>query len=121
MPLLPYRSILIGLFDPGTQSRQQFLWLSWGGVIGYAAVTIITLIVYFRGGLGLAGTGLAVGGLAFLVQSLSVDLPQIFKVMGGADMAETNAAGAHPKVIVKRTWQSWSLLALALIAWNLTV
>ena len=120
MPLLPYRGALIGLFDPRTQSRKQFLWLSWGGVIGYLLVAMSTLLVHFSGSLGLAGAGFAVGGLAFVVQSLSVDLPQIFKVMGGADMAETNRAGAHPRVILKRTWQSWSLLTVALIAWNMT-
>ena len=61
MPLQPYAGALIGLFDIRRHSRKQFLWLSWGGVIGYLLVMIATLGVYLEGGLGLAGAGFAVG------------------------------------------------------------
>jgi hypothetical protein len=119
MPLQPYAGALIGLFDVSRHSRRQFLWLSWGGVIGYLLVMIATLGVYQMGGLGLAGAGFAIGGLAFVVQSLSVDMPQIQRITRGAEVAATNAAGAHPKVILRRTWQSWSLLAIVLVGFNL--
>jgi hypothetical protein len=118
MPLAPYAGALIGHFDIQAHSRRQFLWLSWGGVIAYVALMSIALSVYLHGGLGPAGAGFAVGGLAFVVQSLSVDVPQIVRVMRGDDIARTSAEGANARVILRRTWQSWLVLAGALIVWN---
>lgn len=119
MPLAPYAGVLIGSFDIRAHSRRQFLALSWGGVAGYGQTLAVALAVYSSGVLGLAGAGFVVGALAFNVQSLSVDLPQIVRVQRGADIAQTVAAGASAQTILRRTWQSWSLLALALVAWNL--
>ena len=119
MSLAPYAGALIGYFDIKAHSRRQFLWLSWGGVIAYLGVMVVGLALYAYGGLGPAGAGFAVGGLAFVVQSLAVDLPQIVKVVRGEDMAKTSAEGANARVILRRTWQSWSVLAGALIIWNL--
>ncbi len=119
MPLAPYAGALIGYFDIQAHSRRQFLWLSWGGVIAYLAVMAVAIFVYLHGGLGPAGAGFAVGGLAFVVQSLSVDLPQIVKVARGEDVAKTSAEGANARIILRRTWQSWSVLAGVLIIWNL--
>jgi hypothetical protein len=119
MPLAPYAGALIGYFDIQAHGRRQFLWLSWGGVIAYLAVMTVALSVYLHGGLGPAGAGFAVGGLAFVVQSLAVDLPQIVRVTRGDDMARTSAEGANARIILRRTWQSWLVLAGVLIIWNL--
>lgn len=119
MPLASYAGALIGSFDIRAHSRTQFLSLSWGGVLGYVLTLAAALIIYVSGNLGLAGAGFAVGALAFNVQSLSVDLPQIVRVHRGADIARTSAEGANAGVILRRTWQSWSVLALVLLAWNL--
>lgn len=119
MPLNQYNSILLGQFDINEHSTKQFIWLSWGGIVGYVTVTISTLLIYFQMSLDWVGAGLAVGGLAFVFQSLSVDLPQIFKVLSGADPLETNQHGASGEMILRRTWQSWLVLTAVLIAWNL--
>ena len=119
MPLAPYAGALIGIFAIAEHTRRQFLWLSWGGVIAYVTIMLITVYVYFDGGLGLTGAGLAVGGLAFVSQSLAVDLPQIWRVSRGADIAATSAAGANAEVILRRTWQTWIPLAILLLIWNL--
>ncbi len=118
MPLNPYAGAAIGRFDISSHSTRQFLALSWGGVAGYIFFAAITLVLYAWAKLAWVGAGLAVGGLAFVSQSLSVDLPQIWRVMGGADAAQTNASGASAKVILQRTWQSWLALAAALVAYN---
>ncbi len=116
MPLAPYRGVAIGYFDITRHSRRQFLFLSWGGVGGYLLVAAFCLTLYFSLPAGPVSAGLAVGGLAFVFQSLSVDLPQIFKVIGGADPLETNKNGASAGVILQRTWQSWLVLAALLVA-----
>ena len=118
MPLAPYAGPVIGTFAIAEHSRTQFLWLSWGGVIAYVTAMIITVGVHFSGILGHAGAGLAVGGLAFVSQSLAVDLPQILAVRGGADIAATSAAGANAQIIMRRTWQTWIPLAFLLGLWH---
>ena len=118
MPLNRYSSPLIGLFNPACHTRRQFLALSWGGVAGYTLVACASVGVWASADLGLAGVGLAVGGLAFLTQSLAVDLPQIWKVSAGADATETNRDGTAPALILRRTWQCWTLLAIALLVAN---
>ena len=120
MPLNGYKGALIGRFDIKNHTVRQFLALSWGGVIAYGMTALITVLLYGLTEHSWVGAGLAVGGLAFVSQSLSVDLPQIWKVMHGADAAETNASGASAQVILRRTWQSWLALTAALIAWNLS-
>ncbi len=114
----PYNQPLLARFDPATHSRTQFLALSWGGVAGYVMVATLCMAIWLALREQLAAAALAVGGLAFLVQSLAVDLPQIVKVTNGADALETNRQGASGQVILRRTWQSWSLLAAALIIWH---
>ncbi len=118
MPLYGYKGVLLGQFDPAKNSTKQFLFLSWGGVVGYTLVAAICLAAYFGSAIGYVAAGLAVGGLAFIVQSWAVDLPQIFKVMGGADPAQTNREGASGQVILRRTWQTWLPLAAVIILWN---
>jgi hypothetical protein len=119
MPLAPYSGPIIGKFDIADHSRRQFIWLSWGGVVAYTATMVIAVAVYASGRLGLSGAGFAVGALAFVAQSLSVDLPQIWRVTRGADIAATSAAGANAQIILRRTWQSWTVLAILLVTWNL--
>ena len=72
-----------------------------------------------RGTLGTVGGGLAVGGLAFLVQALAVDVPQILKVQRGADALKTNQTGATGAIILRRTWQTWIPLTTLLGVWHL--
>ena len=52
--------------------------------------------------------------MAFVVQSLSVDGPIIWRVYQGADVVIAARQGAAPAVILRRTWQSWSLLMLVI-------
>lgn len=118
MPLAPYAGALIGYFDLSSHDRRQFLYLSWGGVIGYLTVMACAIGVYLSGAWGLAGAGFAVGAVAFVAQSLAVDLPQIWKVSRGADIVETSANGANAEVILKRTWQTWVPLGLLLAGWH---
>ena len=118
MPILSPKGVLIGAFDLAKHSREQFLGLSWGGVLGYLLVASICWLVWFMGSLGWFGAGLAVGGLAFVVQSLAVDMPQIVKVWRGADMVATSKDGANGAIIVKRTWQTWIPLAAVIVGLN---
>ena len=116
--ILPPSQPLLAGFDISAHSTRQFVWLSWGGVLGYAVVAASCLTLYALAPDRLGTAALAVGGLAFLVQSLAVDVPQIVRVLRGADPAEANRAGASPAVIVRRTWQTWSVLAIAIIGWS---
>ncbi len=118
MPLNGYGSALIGSFDIAAHSERQFLALSWGGVAGYLLVATIAVSLYVTLPLDWFGAGMAVGGAAFVVQSLAVDLPQIFKVLAGDDPLTTNARGASGAVILRRTAQTWLPLAALLMAWN---
>ena len=111
MPLNGYRNILIGQFDISQHSRQQFLALSWGGVIAYVCIMIMALSVYLIFELGWVGAGFAVGGVAFVSQSLAVDVPQIIRVARGADILVTHQYGASAQIILRRTWQTWLPLA----------
>ena len=119
VPLRGYRNALMSHFDISRHSARQFLWLSWGGVAGYLLVGItgVALFLLLRPHAALAGA--AIGGLAFMVQSLAVDLPQIVRVHNGAPALAVNAEGASLAVIKRRTLQTWSLLALAVVWWNL--
>jgi hypothetical protein len=119
MPLNPYASAPIGRFDVAAHSRRQFLWLSWGGVAGYVLTMTLLVAVYATGAFGWVGAGMAVGAIAFVSQSLAVDLPQIWRVTRGADALETNRRGASAAVILRRTWQAWLPLAAVVLAWNL--
>ncbi len=118
MPLAPYKGILLGYFDNSSNSREAFLSMSWGGVIGYSSVTAICVVLHLNID-SLMTAAMLVGGLAFLVQSLSVDLPQIIRVRRGGNHANVNADGTQPALILKRTWQSWLVLGVLVFAWNL--
>jgi hypothetical protein len=119
MPLNAYAGAPIGRFDIVAHSRRQFLWLSWGGVAGYVLVMTLLVAMYAFGSAAWVGAGLAVGAIAFVSQSLAVDLPQIWRVMRGADPLQTTQQGASAEVIMRRTWQAWLPLTVLLLAWNL--
>jgi hypothetical protein len=119
MPFAPYRSPLIGYFDTQKHTPTQFLFLSWGGVLAYLCASICAVLIFFVTP-GAVTAGMAIAGLAFTVQSLSVDLPQIIKVHRNADPHATNQQGTVPNLILKRTWQTWLPLAAILLLWNLT-
>jgi len=112
LPLGPYRGVLLGLFDPQQHSRRQFQAMSLGGVVGYVFTAGVVLSIFSLSAGTIIWGGLALGGVAFVVQSLSVDGPIIWRVHRGADVIVTAREGAAPAVILRRTWQSWSLLAL---------
>ena len=85
--------------------------MSIGGVAFYlfTAALFVTFAVLFADSVVfLAG---AVGGIAFVAQSLAVDLPIIWRVAGGEDVTQAATTGAAPAVILRRTWQSWLCVA----------
>jgi len=118
MPLAPYKGILLGQFQIDDYTVKQYLWLSWGGDLGHVIVTICALMLYLIQPGWVSGAFL-VGGLAFSVQALAVDQPIIWKVTAGADIVETATIGTAPKMILKRTWQTWLPLAGLLLGWHL--
>lgn len=118
MTLAPYKGILIGYFNPASHTRAQFLAMSWGGVAGYVTASSVAVLGYTLSPSPLTAA-VATAGLAFTVQSLAVDLPQILKVHAHADPLETNRAGTEPRLIVKRTVQTWIPLGLLLALWSL--
>lgn len=118
MPLRPYTGALIGHFAIEQHSVRQFLWLSWGGIAGYLLVLIVVLQLYFAVYPTGGTVGLAIGVLAFSSQSLAVDLPQVLRVQRGEPPTVVSASGASRKIILRRTAQSWTVLALVLLVWN---
>ena len=119
MPLSPYKSALLGKFEIEEFSRQQYLALSYGGDLGHVLVTVLGILLFAFYDFGVAGAWFAIGGLAFSVQALAVDLPIVFKVRGGADIIATADAGTQPSLILRRTWQTWLPLAgLLALVWG---
>lgn len=114
LPLGPYRGVLLGLFDPQQHSRRQFQAMSIGGVVGYFSTGLVLVSVFWLSSGTATWGGMALGGVAFVVQSLSVDGPIIWRVYQGADVVIAAREGAAPAVILRRTWQSWSLLMLVI-------
>ena len=82
---------------------------------GYLSAAILLTLQLVFDGPALAQQAVAIGAIAFVVQSLAVDLPIIHKVRRGAPVVETATAGATPQIILKRTAMTW--LPLALILW----
>ena len=116
MPLLPYKGFLLGQFQIEQYSRRQYLWLSWGGDLGHVFVTLIATWMFLFSP-GLVTGAFCLGGVGFTVQALAVDQPIIWKVTAGADIKETAAAGTHPTVILRRTWQTWLGTAGVISLW----
>lgn len=114
LPLGAYQGVLLGLFDTERHSRAQFQSMSLGGVLAYVVTALIFVGAYASGARAPVNLGLALGGLAFVAQSWSVDLPIIWRVQRGAPVTVTAREGAAPQVILRRTWQSWLALAALL-------
>jgi len=114
LPLGSYRGVLLGLFDTERHSRAQFQSMSLGGVLAYVVTALVFALAYTVGTQGPVNTGLALGGLAFVAQSWSVDLPIIWRVQRGAEVTRTAQEGAAPQVILRRTWQTWLALTALL-------
>ncbi len=113
IPVAPVGNILLGLFDPRQHTVRQFQWMSLGGVAAYTITAILFAVTYQP---ALPLQALTLGGVAFVAQSWSVDLPIIWRVQRGAPVLPTATDGAAPQVIGRRTLQSWSLLAAAVAA-----
>lgn len=116
VPLGSPRGIAMGLFDPTCHSVRQFQYMSWGGVAGYTATALLLLSMYQA---HLPYQAVAVGAVAFVMQSWSVDLPIILRIQQGAPVLPTASDGASASVIGRRTLQSWSVLALLLAVWSM--
>jgi len=117
LPLGPYRGVLLGLFDTRAHTRRQFQMMSLGGISGYVLTALCCLGAFTALGGGAAAGGLLAGGAAFVVQSLSVDLPIVWRVQRGADVTPTAAQGATARIILRRTAVSWLLLLLVALIW----
>ncbi|MEM9621112.1 MAG: hypothetical protein AAF993_05650 [Pseudomonadota bacterium] len=116
IPIGTPRGIALGLFNPYDHSVRQFQSMSWGGVVGYTLTAIICVSLYQP---TLAYQALAVGGIAFVMQSWSVDLPIILRIQRGAPVLPTASDGASAAVIGRRTLQSWSVLTVGVVIWAL--
>jgi len=116
VPLGSPSGIALGLFDPTCYSVPQFQAMSWGGVAGYTLTALALLSTYQA---HLPHQAMAVGAVAFVMQSWSVDLPIILRIQRGAPVLPTATDGASARVIGRRTLQSWSVLAFFLAAWSM--
>jgi hypothetical protein len=109
------RGILLPLFDPRAHTRAQFLGLGFGGQLGYLAVAA-GILAAFRP--ELAQRAAALGAIAFVVQSLTVDWGVLGPVLRGADVLEAARVGTAPERILRRTGVAWTALAALLVAWH---
>lgn len=57
----------------------------------------------------------ALGGIAFVVQSLYVDSATLIPVLRGADIASASRDGTRPELILRRTAIAWTALAAVLV------
>ena len=92
--------------------------MSWGGVAFYLLVAATAVVIYLIMPGAAVIAGFTIGAIAFIAQSLAVDLPIIIKVQKGAPIATTASSGAAPDVILRRTCQTWLPLSIALLIWN---
>jgi hypothetical protein len=106
------RGFVNPLFDPHTHTRAQFLGLALGGQLGYLA-TAALIVAGFRPELGLRAA--ALGGIAFVAQSLYVDSATLIPVIRGANIAAASRAGTRPELILRRTGIAWAALAAVLL------
>lgn len=106
------RGVVLPLFDPRVHTRAQFLGLAFGGQLGYVGAAAL-LIAAFQPELGFRAA--ALGGIAFVVQSLYVDSATLIPVLRGADIAAASRAGTRPALILRRTGIAWAALAAVLV------
>jgi hypothetical protein len=103
--------VVMPLFDPRAHTRAQFLGLAYGGQIGYIAMAAAIVAAFEP---DLAHRAAALGAIAFVVQSLSVDQAALGLVWRGVDPARALREGVTPARLLQRTGIAWGLLALVL-------
>ncbi|MDX1580011.1 MAG: hypothetical protein R3360_00140 [Alphaproteobacteria bacterium] len=118
IPLGSGNGAFLGLFDPDRYSRRQFMWMGVGGDIGYLIPAPVLIAVFWDWP---PLQGLAVAGAAFIVQSLSVDVPVLWKIHKGADINAPLAEGTAGPVIRRKTAISWGALAVGIVIFALLV
>ena len=106
------RGVVLPLVDPRAHTRAQFLGLAFGGQLGYVA-TAALLSAVFQPELGFRAA--ALGGIAFVVQSLYVDPATLIPVLRGADITSAAREGTRPALILRRTGIAWTALAAVLV------
>jgi hypothetical protein len=110
------RGIAIPLFDPRTHTRAQFFGLAFGGQLGYVAMAAL-LVALLQPELGARVA--ALGGVAFVVQSLYVDSAALIPALRGLAPADA-LKSVTPRLILRRTGVAWSALAAVLVGFHLT-
>jgi len=116
VPLGSGNGILLGLLDPATHSRHQFMSMALGGEVGYFVPSLIFIPLFWDWA---PFQGVAIASAAFAVQALYVDIPVLWKIHKGADIQATLDAGTAGPVILRKTVISWGLLAVAIIVGGL--
>jgi hypothetical protein len=106
------RGVVMPLFDPRRHTRVQFLGLALGGQLAYIG-TAALIVAGFQPELG--SRAAALGGIAFVVQSLYVDSATLIPVLRGAEILAASRAGTRPELILRRTGTAWSALAAVLL------
>jgi hypothetical protein len=110
------RGVAMPLFDPRTHTRAQFFALAFGGQLGYVAMAAL-LVALLQPELGARVA--ALGGVAFVVQSLYVDSAALIPALRG--VAPVDALKyVTPQLILRRTGVAWSLLAAVLVGVQFT-
>jgi hypothetical protein len=79
------RGLVMPLFDPRTHSRAQFFGLAFGAQLAYVGMALL-LVALLQPELGLRVA--ALGGVAFVVQSLYVDSAALIPALRGVAPAE---------------------------------
>lgn len=105
------RGAALPLFDPRAHTRAQFFGLAFGGQLGYVAMAALLLATYEP---ELGSRAAALGGVAFVVQSLWVDSAALIPALRGVAPAEA-LRSVTPQLILRRTGIAWSLLAAVLV------
>ncbi len=112
IPLGSGNGILLGLLDPSTHNRREFMSMALGGEVGYFIPSLIFIPLFWDWA---PFQGIAVASAAFIVQALYVDIPVLWAIHKGADIQITLDAGTSGPVILRKTLISWGLLAVVLI------
>ncbi len=105
------RGVAMPLFDPRTHSRAQFFGLAFGGQLGYVAMAAL-FVALLQPELGLRVA--ALGGVAFVVQSLYVDSAALIPALRGVAPADA-LKNVTPQLILRRTGVAWGALAAVLV------
>ena len=108
IPFGPANSVLLGLFDNAAHTRRQFQFMALGGEAGYLIPAVFMIGIFWNWP---PLQGIAVAAAAFVLQSLYVDVPILWRIHKGADIQNTLDAGLAPKVLLSKTAISWAAVA----------